>query len=308
MTQTTQSPSKRRSILWTGLGIAVGLTVVAGAAWLWTYSQTPAPASGIVAPIPAPRLAAAPPQAKVHPAEPEPEPEPVDPEILKIHHAQELLETSIAAYQKLSKYQTIFDTTEMNDEGEWEVETSLLRFEKPFTLMMNFSAGKKSGMQLLYAQGKFNDDIHVRMPGFIFKMIPLIAISPDDPRVVGKNKHSIRKAGIGSFLEEFGESFAESVQAGNMKILTIDEIEVRGEKATLVDINYGMPFEYPRTSVAFSKRTNLPLEVKLYKNQQDLVESYRYLQLVVNPAPDDAQFVSATDPRIVEKFLLASKS
>ncbi len=68
-----------------------------------------------------------------------------------------------------------------------------------------------------------------------------------------------------------------------------------------------MPYKSPRTSVAFSRLTGLPLEVKLYKNQTDLVESYRYLNLSPNPAPNDPAFIAAADKRMVEKYLESQK-
>ncbi len=100
---------------------------------------------------------------------------------------------------------------------------------------MKWSKGEQKGMEILYAQNKFNDKMYVRMPGMLFKFVPPIAVSPDDPRA--KKRHSIRSAGIGHFLEEFSESFREARDAGKLKVTAVKNVSVEAEPGTLVDVD-----------------------------------------------------------------------
>ena len=224
------------------------------------------------------------------------------PEQGKMARSVALLENAREAYRSINGYQAIFDKQELREDGSWNKERTFIKFNKPFTIFLGWMEGNAKGRQVLYSQGDFEGKMMVRVPGF-FNLLPLIRLKPDDPRLAKTEKHSITTAGIGYFLEEFAESFYESKEKNQLKILSLRDEVIEGEKGTLVDVLY-MDSEdgYPRTGVVFSKSHGLPIEVRLYSDEDHLVESYRYLKLTVDPNRDDDNFKQHSDARMFRLY------
>ena len=229
-------------------------------------------------------------------------PDPAD----ELVRSEALIRKAGLCYRELSGYQAVFDKEELESDGKWDKEKTFIKFNKPFTIYMGWLEGAENGRQLLYAEGKFDDKMQIRIPGF-FNLIPIVQLATDDPRVMSEEKHSIKSAGIGHFIKEFGDSFEESKQKNRVTVLDIRDVEVQGEQGTLVEVWFSDPtYEYPRTCVVFSKEHHLPIEVKLYKDRENLVESYRYLGLEVDPPSDDADFKQNADGRIFNLYQQAT--
>lgn len=217
-----------------------------------------------------------------------------------------LVRRAVSIYGKARAYQAIFRTLETGENGVRREEISLLKFRKPFTIFMGWIAGDKRGLQILYAENRFDDKMFVRMPGFLFNLIPLLSVAIDDPRVRRMEKHSIKTAGIGYFLGEFEENLAVSARKGSLKILSVRPESVEGEAGTLVDVMLDDSCDYPHTAVVFSEKHGLPIEVRLSASPKEFTEMYRYLGLALDPADEDPEFKKTADPRIYSKYLSAS--
>lgn len=263
---------------------------------------------------PEPRRTAAPqdaPAAKkaVRPAVAAPRAAEIDPGKAALDRANAVVAKAVARYQALESYQATFESRELDSKGKWAGESSFLKFEKPFTIFMAWTAGEKKGLQILYAENRFDDKMFVRMPGMLFAMIPPVAVAHDDPRVMKMSKHSIKNAGIGFFLQDFSESMRKLAPRGQVKVLAVKEgVDAEGEKGTLLDVVFLDPREeYARRAVVFSQKTGLPVEIKLFKGQDEWVESYLYKNLKIDTAPADAEFKSVADGRMYDKFQSAVK-
>ena len=257
----------------------------------------------VVSQEPAAPAAASLPEAK--PVAAAPAPAPVkDPDQIKVEASEALIAKADSSYANLTGYEAVFDTRELNDKGEWVTEASFLRFCKPFTIYMGWKTGDKKGMQIMYSQNNFEDKMIVKLPGLLLGLVPPVSVALDDPRLLKQSKHPITKAGIGYFLSDFGETFRKLQAEGRIKVLSVGEpADVNGEKGTLLDVIFLDPSEeYARRAVVFSDENHLPIEISLYKTENDLVESYRYAGLQVNPSKDDPEFKKAADPSMVEKF------
>jgi hypothetical protein len=219
-----------------------------------------------------------------------------------LERSAELIRRSLRAYDALEGYQAVFAREELEGDGSWDREATFLKFDKPFTIFMGWTDGEERGRQILYSEGNFDGKMMVRVPGF-FNLIPLIPLSPDDPRILRAEKHPITSAGIGHFLQEFAQSFEESKGKGAVRVLALEETEAGGEPCVLLDVHFQDPaYEYPRTAVAFSRRHGLPVEVRLYRDGSTLVEAYRYEGLIVNPGSDDAAFKAQSDGRLFNLY------
>ncbi len=206
-------------------------------------------------------------------------------------------------YQEIQGYQAQFQKRELSRDGTWKSEVMFLKFEKPFTLYMRWTEGDRKGTEILYSRGYYGNKILVRPPGFLFKFIPIIHLAPEDRRLRAHEKHSIDHAGIGYFLEEFVESFKESLDAGKVEVLWNGPDSVVGERVRRIGVSFSDPtYRYPRTEVAISEEHGLPVEIRLYDSKSMLVEVYRYLHLAVNPRRDDPLFRENADFRMFDLF------
>jgi len=221
----------------------------------------------------------------------------------KVAQAYQLITDANTAYASLSGYQVTFLKEIKKDDGGLMKETSFMKFEKPFTIYMNLTKGHGTGRQILYSEGKFDDKMMVRPSGFMFSFIPLVPIELDDPRVAKKEKHSIKRAGIGKFLERLTANFGKYRASNQLTVQSIEQVEEDGVKGTVVDFRFDdNDYAYPRTVVTFSQITKLPLKIYLYSSENELAEFYYYQGLRLNTAKDDSAFKHISDPRIFDLF------
>jgi len=218
-------------------------------------------------------------------------------------YAHALLMVASNAYSSIDGYQSQFNREEIKPDGSWDKEKTFIKFEKPFTIFMNWLEGSAKGRQILYSEGNFDDKLMVRLPGFLFNMVPLVSLELDDPRLQKAEKHSIKSAGIGHFLGEFAESFEESMETNEIEVLSVSDVVVEDEEATRIEVLFkGKNYDYPRQDVAFSKSTGLPIEILLYEDNDKLVERYRYMDLALNTPKDDPAFKKSSDRRMFDLF------
>jgi hypothetical protein len=98
-------------------------------------------------------------------------------------------------------------------------EELIFRFRKdPHSVYMNNVGEVGKDRQILYVKGKYGDKIHIstgagdnRIVGVGFR----IDLSPDDPKVTAKSRHSIRDSGFGTGIAKFAR-LVEQMEAGRL--------------------------------------------------------------------------------------------
>ena len=142
-----------------------------------------------------------------------------------------------------------------------------------------------------------------RPGGFLFNFIPIVPLAKDDPRILSQEEHPIETAGIGYFLEDFTQDFVKAKSTNQVKVVSLEATEVDGEEAQRLEVLFDEPGkDYPRVSVAFSKKHNLPVEIRLYAEPDGDPEVYRYLNLKLNPPRDDEAFQKSIDRRLYDHY------
>ncbi len=222
--------------------------------------------------------------------------------------ARGLISTAVERYRALHGYQARYEKDELGDDGRLKEEKSFFKFEKPFILYMLWDKGERKDTHLLYAQDHYDDKMIMQMPGLLFSFVGPVTIATDDPRVAKDQKHSIKKAGIGFFIEDLWSDFQRLELVGGIEARGIEKgVDVEGERGTLVDLELRDPQEnYPRKAVVISEKTGLPIEIRLYKPDTKLVETFRYLDLVPNPPADDPAFRKIANPALFKKYVEAA--
>ncbi len=224
--------------------------------------------------------------------------------------SERIVRNALERYHRIRGYQAVLEKEELGEDGKKTKEKSFIKFDKPLAIFMGWSEGERKGMQLLYAENRFDGKMVVRLPGFLFDFIPLMSVPEDDPRVRRHAKHSIKTAGIGYFIEDLWETFTRLRAQGAIEVASIREgVAVGAERGTLVEFILHDPSEtYPQKGVVFSDATGLPIEIRLYRPEGNLVERYSYVDLQFDPTADDPAFRKFADPRMVSKYAEALKS
>jgi hypothetical protein len=98
-------------------------------------------------------------------------------------------------------------------------EELIFRFRKqPHSVFMTNIGEVGKDRQVLYVKGMYGDKIHLstgagdnRLVGVGFR----ISLSPEDPRVTAKSRHSIRDSGFGTGIAKFAR-LVEQLEAGKL--------------------------------------------------------------------------------------------
>jgi len=215
--------------------------------------------------------------------------------------AQEIIHQAVGTYDRLDSYQASLERQYSGEDVK--PEEIFLRFEKPLVVYMHWLNGSQRGLQVVYSNRHFDDKILSRPPGFLFQFIPIVHLAKDDPRVMKAESHSIEKAGIGYILNDFAQDFADARASNQVKVLSVEDVEIDGEKAKRITVLFNVPMRnYPKVSMAFSEEHHLPIEIKLYRSLENSPEVYRYLNLSINPPRDNEAFQKSIDRRLFNSY------
>ena len=79
-------------------------------------------------------------------------------------------------------------------------------------------------MEISYVEGRNDGMMRLHLNGFI-GLFGFLTISPDDPRVLEKTRHSITGAGFGKLLEGTARHFEREKDPGKTRVrITDDEL------------------------------------------------------------------------------------
>lgn len=133
---------------------------------------------------------------------------------------KKLSQSATAKWNAVDTYEARLVRREVVGGTDGPTEEVLYQFRKePHSVYMRNTGENGRGREVLYVKGKFGDKIHVitgagdnRLVGAGFRAPPM---SPDDPRVTSRSRHSIREAGFGRGIASFA-ALVEKVESGKV--------------------------------------------------------------------------------------------
>lgn len=177
-------------------------------------------------------------------------------------------------------------------------ETVHLKFQKPFKVYMKWISGTREGQEVLYVKGKNGGKVmaHPGFGGFIGGMLNLIlptfAISPDGPTAMKDNLHPITNSGIGNMIESIILNNTIAKANNDLSLTVKGEAEVDGRSSYIVERILPEEDDYPahRALLYIDKGHNLPVKLVLHDWEDQLLASYEYRKLVLNPGLEPIEF------------------
>ncbi len=131
-----------------------------------------------------------------------------------------VLAVASAAWKALDTFEGTLTRREISPQGTATNEVVLFQFRKePMSVYTRTTGENGKGREMIYSPGKHGDKLHLALGQGDAKLIRagtvLPALSPDDPRVKEKARHSIRDAGFGKNLAKLADMLAK-IEAGKL--------------------------------------------------------------------------------------------
>ncbi|MHB8174676.1 MAG: DUF1571 domain-containing protein [Nitrospirota bacterium] len=196
-----------------------------------------------------------------------------------------------AAYSKVDDYTAIFYKREGVNGKVLPQEKILMKFKKPFKIYMKWlPPGPHAGREVLYVKGE-NDGKVIGHEGGLISFFTL-HMKPTGSIAMKGNSHPITDMGIGRLIEIVENNFKRGEERKELKLKFLGSAEVYGRKAWHI-IGELPPFKgyyASRIEIWVDKRLNLPIKIRIFGPGGELLESYGYSDLKINPGLKDEEF------------------
>ena len=146
------------------------------------------------------------------------------------------------------------------------------RREDPVSVRLEWVEGPYKGREVIHSPVLWQGKLHVRMPNN--KLMPRMAISPDNPMVTRASRHPIQEAGIEGVLDSMLatlEARRRGEAVGSLRLEGITELGGR----RLINVRRDDP-NGEVWVVGFDERTGLPLAIEGRDRDGNLLERYQF--------------------------------
>jgi hypothetical protein len=171
---------------------------------------------------------------------------------------------------------------------------------QPFSVYLRWLGPKSvEGQEACYVAGRHNGMMRVHATGFK-SIAGFVTIDPRDPRVAQNSRHTITEAGIGNLIMRLSQQWELERRLNQTQVRMGDYVYnhllCRRVEVTHAG-NAGGQMTSCRCVVYFDKASHLPIRVERYDWPRrggaadgELLESYSYVNLRLNPGLPDADF------------------
>jgi outer membrane lipoprotein-sorting protein len=170
-------------------------------------------------------------------------------------------------------------------------ENILLKFKKPFKIYLKWLKGPHEGREALYVDGKYDNKV-IGHEGGLFGFVTL-HMDPKGKIATLDNRHSILDVGIGRLIDIVMENVRRAHKAGELKPAITDDAAF-GKPAKKIDVilpnDRTKGYYASRFELWTDNETGLPVRLKAYGWDGELIESYGYKDLKVNQGLKDGEF------------------
>jgi len=197
------------------------------------------------------------------------------------------------AYAGVNDYTAVFMKQERVKGELLPEETIELKFKKPFKVYMHWLKGTPhGGREALYVEGRYDDKV-VGHEGGLLGIITL-HMDPGGGTAMKGNRHPITDVGIGRLIAIVMENCRRGVRENEGRIGPVGEDNLFGRK--VYRIKAELPAEKEkgyyarRIEIWVDRESDLPLKILIYGWEGELLESYAYKDLKLNPGTPGSEF------------------
>jgi len=181
----------------------------------------------------------------------------------------------------------------------------LMKFrQSPFSVNMQWlSPRENAGMEVSFIFGRNANQMRVRFPKGLKKLVNFVSVDPFDRRVTARSRHHIYEAGIGNLIEQTIKNM-EMEKKLNKTQVSIAEYSYndrpcwRVESTRMLNAENRDVFYSYRSVLYLDKERKLPIRTENYDwpveggpPGGELLEVFSFVDLRVNAGLSDADFV-----------------
>ena len=210
-----------------------------------------------------------------------------------------LAEESVAALQTVKDYTCLFTKREALSQ-RFSAQTMQMKLRHtPFSVYMRFQGGTADGREVLFVEGRNQNNLMVREangPGALLGTIPLAINSP---QVAAENRHKITELGVENLARKLVKQWQNEAQFAEVKVEQFQDARVEGIACEAVRVTHVQPrkqFRFHQTVLYVNKETRIPVRVENYAwprregDKAPLIEEYTYVNLKPNVGLTDVDF------------------
>jgi len=204
----------------------------------------------------------------------------------------DLIDRTEESYQQISGYTCRMHRTELIGDNYKAQRNVLVKYRKPGSFYLKWTEGQGKGSESLYIKGQNDDKMLVHLPG-LYKFF-VFSMAPGGKRALKNNRHTIEQIHFGFFIDMIkhnldmarGDSTAVIKIAGEEMLDGVPTLSIVGE--------FGGNREYygKRVIINIAKDNNLPVKIEVFGEDDRLLESYYFTDIVLNAGLKDSDFAA----------------
>lgn len=206
---------------------------------------------------------------------------------------EEWLREAEAAYDRVTSYTAVFYKQQRVAGKLFPEETILLKCRKqPFSLYMKWIRAPYKGSELLYAAGWNEGRVRAHRGGLFRFVIRNLDIM--DPILMKNNLRPVTSTGIGYLLETVAANMRKAIKAGELTFSGRGEETLYDRKTQVLEAVFpkerAKDYDGRRYVINQDAESKLPVRIRVYDRDNQLVENYGYENLDLNARLADADF------------------
>ncbi|MCD6460230.1 DUF1571 domain-containing protein [bacterium] len=208
----------------------------------------------------------------------------------------DLSQTALNKYSKITDYSADFIRQERVDGVIGEPEYFFIKFRKPFDLYLRWTKGKRKGWELLYARGRYNNQVVVHVSGLANLLLPTLELNPAGGIAMMNNRHSILEFGIGYLIENYYRDIKDAIEKDEVKLKYLGDKQVDGRLCWVIEAELpkdSKEYYCYKSRLFFDQEYILPIKSVFYEwkdGKEQLIEVYTYKNLSFNNGFTDYDF------------------
>jgi outer membrane lipoprotein-sorting protein len=197
-----------------------------------------------------------------------------------------------AAYDRVTSYTAIFHKQQRVEGELLPEETILVKFRKPGSLYMKWIREPYGGSELIYVEG-WNDNKVRAHRGGLLRLITR-NLSPRDARLMKDNLRPVTDTGIGFLVAAVATHVRHAIAGEGLRFSEPSEQTLYGRRTQLLELSLpeaDVTEHGGRKLLVYRDvESRLFIAIKVYDRRGQLVESYSYEDLDLDPRLTAADF------------------
>jgi hypothetical protein len=203
----------------------------------------------------------------------------------------EWIEEAQAAYDRVESYTAVVHKQQRVGGKLLPEETIFLKFKKPFSLYMKWIKEPYKGSELIYVEGWNENRVRAHRGGLL-RFITR-NLDPRHPGLMTGNLRPVADMGVGQLVNTIAVNVRTAIEVGEPGFSERGEESVYGRRTRILEfVLPGGAGDYARHRFVINQdiESRIPIRIRVYDQDGQLVENYGYENLDFEARLTDADF------------------